>query len=156
MAEHFLTREMTVDVARPRVFDFFSDAGNLEWITPLDLKFHIFTPQPIDLYKGALIEYRLRIRGFPVNWRTEIALWNPPFEFIDRELKGPYKQWIHRHTFIELADNKTLIKDEVRYRLPFEPVSDILHCLVRRELDRIFDFREKAVSEMLEKKGGDN
>lgn len=149
MSEHFLTREMAVDVHRPKVFDFFSDAGNLERITPPALKFHIFTPQPIDLFEGALIEYRLRIYGFPINWRTEISLWDPPHEFVDRELKGPYKQWIHRHTFVELEEGRTLIKDEVRYRLPFEPIGDLFHWLVRRELNRIFDFREKAVKEIL-------
>lgn len=149
MSEHFLTREMAVDVHRPKVFDFFSDAGNLERITPPALKFHIFTPQPIDLFEGALIEYRLRIYGFPINWRTEISLWDPPHEFVDRELKGPYKQWIHRHTFVELGEGRTLIKDEVRYRLPFEPIGDLFHWLVRGELNRIFDFREKAVKEIL-------
>jgi ligand-binding SRPBCC domain-containing protein len=140
---------MAVDVHRPKVFDFFSDAGNLERITPPALKFHIFTPQPIDLFEGALIEYRLRIYGLPINWRTEISLWDPPHEFVDRELKGPYKQWIHRHTFVELGEGRTLIKDEVRYRLPFEPIGDLFHWLVRRELNRIFDFREKAVKEIL-------
>ncbi|MEP6848937.1 MAG: SRPBCC family protein [Acidobacteriota bacterium] len=150
MAEHYLTREMTVELARPKVFEFFSDAGNLERITPPALNFHIFTPQPIDLYQGALIEYRLRIYGFRINWRTEISFWDPPFEFVDRELKGPYKQWIHRHTFVELGENRTLIKDEVRYRLPFEPIGDLFHWLVRWELDRIFDFRQEAVAEILE------
>lgn len=150
MSEHFLTREITVDVARWRVFDFFSDAGNLERITPPELRFHIFTPRPIDLHEGALIEYRLRIHGFPINWRTEISYWDPPFEFVDRELKGPYKQWIHRHAFVELGKNRTLIKDEVRYRLPFEPIGDLFHWLVRRKLNHIFDFRQKAVAEILE------
>jgi len=152
MSEHVLTRELTVEAARPLVFDFFSDAGNLERITPPELRFRIFTPLPIDLCEGSLIEYRLRIHGFPVSWRTEIALWDPPFEFVDRELKGPYKQWIHRHTFVELDGNKTLIRDEVKYRLPFEPIGDLIHCLVRRELDRIFDFREKAVTKIFQNK----
>lgn len=149
MSEHFLARELTVERSRPEVFEFFSDAGNLERITPPELKFHIFTPQPIDLYEGALIDYRLRIYGFPINWRTEISLWDPPFEFVDRELRGPYKQWIHRHTFVELSNDRTLIKDEVRYRLPFEPVGDILHWLVRRQLNYIFDFRQTMVAKIL-------
>ncbi|MGH7784707.1 MAG: SRPBCC family protein [Candidatus Binatia bacterium] len=150
MSEHVLTREMVINLPRPQVFDFFADAGNLERITPPELKFNIFTPLPVDLRDGALIEYRLSVHGFPINWRTEISLWDPPFEFIDRELKGPYKQWIHRHTFVEMDDNKTLIKDEVRYRLPVEPFGDLFHWCIRAKLDHIFDFRERAVREILE------
>lgn len=149
MAEHILTRHLTLDLPRGEVFDFFADAGNLERITPPELKFHIITPQPIDMRPGALIDYKLRMRGLPVKWRTEISVWNPPDSFVDQQLKGPYKQWVHRHTFTELEPNKTLIEDDVRYRLPLEPLGDIVHFLVRRELDYIFDYRKKAVAEIL-------
>lgn len=152
MAEHILTRELTLDLPIEKVFDFFADAGNLERITPPELNFHITTPQPIDIKRGALIDYRLRLRGLPVTWKTEISEWNPPRVFVDRALKSPYKQWIHRHTFTRLAAEKTLIEDEVRYRLPLEPFGDLAHWLVRRELNYIFDFRQNAVAEILESK----
>ncbi|CAN5476924.1 SRPBCC family protein [soil metagenome] len=151
MAEHILTRSLTLGVSREEAFAFFADAGNLERITPPELNFHIITPQPIDIRQGTLIDYTLRMRGFPVSWRTEISVWNPPHRFVDRQLKGPYRQWIHTHTFIEKAPEETLIEDEVRYRLPFEPVGEIAHVLVRRELDYIFDYRQKTVAEMLSK-----
>ena len=150
MAEHFLTRTLTLDLPRETVFDFFADAGNLERITPPELNFKIITVQPIDIEKGALIDYKLRLRGLPLTWRTEISEWKPPFEFVDRALKSPYKQWIHRHTFTELADGQTQIDDEVRYRLPFEPFGDAAHFFVRRELNYIFDFRQKTVQEILQ------
>ena len=149
MAEHILTRSLTLDISREEAFAFFADAGNLERITPPELNFHIITPQPINICEGALIDYKLRMRGLPVKWRTEISVWKPPFEFVDRQLKGPYKQWIHRHTFTELAPSKTLIEDEVRYRLPLEPLGDIAHFFVRRELEYIFGYRQKAVAEIL-------
>lgn len=149
MAEHLLTRELTLDLPRARVFEFFADAGNLERITPPELNFHIITPQPIAMKKGALIDYRLKLRGFPLTWKTIISTWNPPFEFVDEALQSPYRQWIHRHTFEEISENKTLIRDEVRYRLPLEPLGDAAHFFVRRELDYIFDFRQKTVAEIL-------
>lgn len=149
MAEYILKRELTLDLPREEVFEFFADAGNLERITPLELNFHIITPQPIDIRKGALIDYKLKMRGIPVKWRTEISVWEPPFRFVDQQLKGPYKQWIHTHTFTELETNKTLIVDDVRYRLPLEPLGDVAHFFVRRELDYIFDYRQKAVAEIL-------
>ncbi len=149
MAEHILTRGLTLDLPRQQVFDFFADAVNLERITPPELNFQIVTPQPIDIKQGTLIDYQLKLRGLPMKWRTEISVWNPPHSFVDRQLSGPYAQWIHRHTFTEIDENKTHIEDEVRYRLPMEPLGDIAHFIVRRELDYIFDYRQKAVAEIL-------
>ncbi len=150
--EHTLTRELTLELPIEKVFDFFADAGNLERITPPELNFRIITTQPIDIKKGALIDYQLKLRGLPLTWKTEISEWNPPRVFVDRALKSPYKQWIHRHTFTRLETNKTLIEDEVCYRLPLEPLGDLAHWLVRRELDYIFDFRQRAVAEIIQSK----
>ena len=153
MSEHILNRKLTLDLPRKAVFDFFADAGNLERITPPELNFQITTPQPIDIKKDALIDYRLKLRGLPLKWRTIISVWNPPFEFVDEALRSPYKQWIHRHTFTELAADKTLIEDEVRYRLPLEPFGDAAHWFVKRELDYIFDFRQETVRKILQESG---
>jgi len=151
MAEHVLTRSIELDLPRAEVFAFFADAANLERITPPELGFHIATPQPIRLEKGALIDYSLSLHGIPMSWRTEITVWDPPHEFVDTQLCGPYSQWIHRHTFTELSPNRTLIEDEVRYRLPLEPLGDLAHFIVRGQLERIFDFRETAVVKILAK-----
>lgn len=149
MAQHVLTRSIELDLPRDDVFAFFSDASNLERITPPELGFRIVTAQPIKLEKGALIDYNLSLHGIPMSWRTEITLWDPPHEFVDTQLRGPYSQWIHRHTFTELAPDKTLIEDEVRYRLPLEPLGDLAHFIVRSQLERIFNFRQTAVAELL-------
>ena len=149
MAEHILNRSLTLELPREQVFEFFSDAGNLERITPPELSFHIVTPRPLELQQGALIDYKLRLRGLPLTWRTEISVWDPPNEFVDRQLSGPYSQWIHRHTFTEIGPGRTLIEDEVRYRLPLEPLGDLAHYIVRRELEYIFDFRQKMVADLL-------
>ena len=145
MAEHTLTRSLTLDVPRETVFPFFADAGNLEIITPPELGFNIITPYPIEMKKGTLIDYTLRMRGLPIKWRTEITEWDPPNRFVDTQLKGPYSQWIHTHTFTAIGPSQTLIEDEVRYRLPLEPLGDLAHFLVEYELERIFEFRRAAV-----------
>jgi ligand-binding SRPBCC domain-containing protein len=147
MAEHILKREITINRPRSEVFEFFSNAANLQRITPPDLGFSIITPQPIEMREGATIEYRIRLNGFPMNWKTLISKWDSPREFVDEQLLGPYKQWIHTHRFEEVGQNQTLITDEVRYRLPLEPFGDIAHFFVERQLEYIFDFRETAVAE---------
>ncbi|MBA2379896.1 MAG: SRPBCC family protein [Blastocatellia bacterium] len=150
MAEHILAVESVLNRPRPAVFDFFADAANLERITPPELGFVITTPQPFEIEKGTLIDYNLRLRGMPIKWRTEITLWNPPYEFVDTQLKGPYRQWIHHHRFEEIDAETTRITDEVRYRLPFAPFGNLVHFLVRRELNYIFEFRQNAVKSIIE------
>ena len=152
MAEHILKRSITIELPIREVFDFFAEAGNLERITPQELNFQIVTPQPFELKRGSLIDYKLSLHGIPLTWRTGITEWDPPFSFVDTQLSGPYSQWIHRHTFTELEPNKTLIEDEVRYRLPLEPLGDLAHFIVRGQLDHIFDHRQKVVAEILGRK----
>lgn len=148
MAEHILEREQIIKRPRGEVFEFFADAGNLERITPPGLNFHIITPPPIDVKKGARIDYQLKLRGVPITWKTEITQWNPPFDFVDSALKSPYKQWIHLHTFEENERGETVMRDVVRYRLPFEPLGDIAHFYVKKELKYIFDYRYKVIEEI--------
>lgn len=147
MIEHVLRAEQWIDRPRAEVFDFFADAGNLERITPPGLRFHILTPQPIDMAVGTLIDYRLHLALVPFGWRTEITDWDPPFRFVDTQLRGPYRQWIHTHTFEEV-DRRTRMTDEVRWALPLSPLGDVVYPLVRRQLDHIFAYRRKVIDEV--------
>ena len=148
MPEHILQRKQVIQRPREEVFNFFADAGNLERITPPELQFHIITPQPIDIKKGTLIEYQLKLRGFRVKWKTEITQWNPPHDFADTALKSPYRQWIHQHKFSIGKKGETIMEDIVRYRLPFEPFGNLAHWFVKKELNYIFDYRKKVIEEI--------
>lgn len=146
MAEHVFTCSLEIALPRDEVFSFFASAENLQRITPPNLGFQIITPTPIEMKAGALIDYRISLHGIPMTWRTEITKWDPPFGFVDTQLSGPYKQWVHRHTFSETDAGSTLIEDEVRYRLPLEPLGDIARFFVEREIKNIFDYRQKTVA----------
>jgi ligand-binding SRPBCC domain-containing protein len=134
---------------RPEVFAFFADAGNLEALTPSLLAFHILTPQPIDMRPGAIIEYRLRVHGFPVRWKTEITIWEPPHRFVDEQRRGPYRQWVHEHTFEDAPGGGTFVRDRVRYQVPFGRLANWL--VVERDVRKIFSYRTEA---LLRKLGG--
>ena len=127
------------------LFEFFSDAFQLEQITPPWLNFKIQTPAPIDIREGFLIDYSIRVRGIPIRWRTEISEWNPSFSFVDRQLRGPYLLWEHLHTFEQLPEG-TLARDEVRYRVPGGRLINWL--LVKNDLIRIFEFRRNRMLAM--------
>lgn len=147
--EHILVREQVLPGTPGEVFAFYADAANLERITPAWLGFRIVTPQPIEMRPGALIEYRLNLHRVPVRWLTRIETWEPGERFVDVQVKGPYRLWHHTHTF-EPHKGGTCVRDEVRYALPLGPLGELAHrLLVRRDLERIFDFRSASVSKVM-------
>ena len=149
MAVRVLRASISIERPIDDVFDFFSRAENLGVITPPELGFEIRTPVPVEMRRGTLIDYSIRLHGIPMRWRSLISVWNPPHEFVDEQVHGPYAQWIHSHRFRADGPDATIIMDEVRYRLPLGPLGSLVHPLVRRQLDRIFAFREVAVRRRL-------
>lgn len=127
------------------IFPFFADAHNLEVLTPPWLRFEVLTPEPIEIGQGTRIDYRLRFRGFPLRWQSEITVWEPPHRFVDEQRRGPYREWIHEHTF-ELQDGGTLTRDVVQYAVPGGAIVDRL--VVRRDVERIFQFRQQKLHEL--------
>ena len=147
---HVLEREQRLPQPPDQAFEFFSDAFNLERITPPLLKFKVTTPPPIEMHEGTLISYRLRIRRVPVKWLTRIEEWKPGERFVDRQLKGPYKLWHHTHTFESDGDGGTVMRDVVRYEMPLGPLGDLARkLLVERDLDEIFDYRYAEIERIL-------
>ena len=130
---------------RQEIFKFFGDARNLEIITPPWIKFQVLTPEPIQMRPGTLIDYRISVHGLPIRWRTEITEWNPPNNFVDTQLRGPYRLWHHTHSFVE-RDGGRLCLDDVRYC----PIGGALinRLFVRRDVERIFQYRQKRLDEM--------
>ena len=142
-----LTKEQRIERPVNEVFAFFERPENLATITPPELGFRILTPTPIEMKPGTLIDYSVRILGVRTHWRTLICDYQPPHRFVDSQLKGPYTFWHHTHTFEEV-DGGTIIRDEVRYVLPFGWLGRLMNRLVvRRQLRGIFEFRARVIGD---------
>jgi len=145
---HTFRRKQWIPRPIDEVFAFFSDARNLEDITPPWLRFRIVTPGPIRITRGTQIRYRLSLHGIPMGWTTQIRQWRPSFRFVDVQLRGPYRLWHHTHRF-EPGPGGTLMTDVVRYRLPLGILGRVMHLIkVRRDVERIFDYRFQRIQEV--------
>jgi ligand-binding SRPBCC domain-containing protein len=137
-----LLDSMWLDRPVGTVFAFFANAENLTVLTPEWLHFRILTPTPIEMRAGQQIEYRIRLRGIPMRWTSLISRWNPPHVFVDEQLRGPYRRWIHEHRF-EAADGGTRVTDRVRYSVWGGALAHRL--VVKRDLEEIFRYRTERL-----------
>jgi len=145
-----LETEIRIPAALDQAWPFFSDARNLERLTPEFLRFRMETPDPIEMGEGTLIDYRLRIRGVPIRWQSEITAWEPPYRFVDEQRRGPYRLWVHEHTFAADGD-QTLARDLVHYdHFGGKLVNRIL---VEPDLRRIFAYRHRVLLEIFGESG---
>jgi ligand-binding SRPBCC domain-containing protein len=132
------------------VFEFFADARNLDALTPPWLHFRILTPDPIEMLVGTQIAYRLRFRGIPLRWDSEITVWDPPHRFVDVQRRGPYRKWVHEHTFEE-QDGGTLVADRVTYAVLGGRL--VQRLLVAPDLQRIFAYRRHKLLDLFGDRG---
>jgi len=147
MLLYYLEREQWLPGPIEEVFSFFSRPENLQVITPSWLDFRVIEA-PVQLEAGALIQYRLRWRGWPIRWTTEFTDWKPPQGFVDRQLSGPYALWNHEHSFCA-REGGTLMRDYVTYAIPFGFLGGWVHTLlVKSDVERIFDFRVETMRKM--------
>jgi len=141
-------------VKRPlaEVFEFFSSPENLAEITPEDLNFKILTPEPLEMKRGAVIDYTIKLFKIPVHWRTLITTFEPPYRFVDEQIKGPYSLWHHTHIFKEVSGGVE-IHDSVSYSVPFGLLGRLLHAVwIKRDLERIFEHRKNVIDRIFSRK----
>jgi len=119
------------------LFPFFADAANLELLTQPWLHFRIVS-HPVEMCEGAQITYTLRLHGIPMQWQSEITAWEPPFRFVDTQIRGPYRVWAHEHS-LEFCDGGTVMRDHVQYGVIGGSL--IQKFLVAPDLSKIFNFR---------------
>jgi ligand-binding SRPBCC domain-containing protein len=150
MKPYVLEREQIIERGRPEAFAFFSDAFNLERITPPFLRFRVLTARPVTMAAGTLLEYKLSLFGVRFRWKTIIEEWEPDESFVDSQLEGPYRLWRHTHSFEPIGQSRTLMRDRVEYLIPLGFLGRVGNALiVSRTLKEIFDYRARAIAGLL-------
>lgn len=149
MREFNLITNQTIERPIEEVFSFFADAHNLARITPDWLRFEVVTPGAIEMREGVLIDYKIKLRGVPMRWQSEITVWDPPRRFVDEQRRGPYKFWNHEHTFESAAGGGTVVGDRVRYGVPGGIL--IQRLFIAPDLERIFSYRRRKLQEIFER-----
>ncbi len=149
-----LERVQTVPATLAEAWAFFGRPENLSRITPPWLGFRVTSPpSPEPMYAGMLISYTVSpLFGMPLPWVTEITHCREPHLFVDEQRVGPYRFWHHEHHFRE-TEGGVEVRDLVQYLLPFGPFGGMAAGMVRRKLEEIFDFREKAIREYFDATG---
>jgi hypothetical protein len=134
------------------VFKVFEDPYNLAKITPANLSFRVISKEHVTMRTGAEIEYNIKWLGVPLYWKTLVVEYQPPLLFIDKQLKGPYRLWVHHHTFETVSEVSEAVRvhDHVEYALPFGLLGSAVHAaIVRRQLLHIFNYRQERLAEIL-------
>ena len=144
-----LLREQFIPASPERVWNFFATPRNLNELTPPDLRFRILSEVPEKMHAGLLIDYRLSpLAGVWLRWLTEIRHVREGRYFVDEQRAGPYAFWYHEHHF-EPVPGGVRMTDRVTYDVGWGPFGWIAERVwVRRELERIFDYRARKVAEI--------
>jgi ligand-binding SRPBCC domain-containing protein len=151
MRTYILTQELFIRKPLPEVFSFFDRPENLAVLTPEKLDFKILTPAQIKMKVSAIIDYTIKIFGISFHRATLITTYEPPYCFIDEQLKGPFAYWHHQHTFSDY-NGGTIMTDTVHYALPLGFLGRIAHWLfVKRQIKYLFDYRTKKVNDLFAK-----
>ena len=148
MADYILESRVWLARTRAEVFAFFADSSHLLLITPPVFRLRLVGGPPA-LSTGAVLDMRLQWLGVPIRWRAFIREWDPPYRFVDVQVRGPYARWEHRHRFLEEGDG-TWVEDRVTYRLPFGPLGRAAHALiVRRQIAALWRYRTRRLGELV-------
>ena len=155
MADYVIERRLWLRRRRQEVFGFFADPKNLgalhpEWARP---RWLVEPPDRLDA--GAVLDFSVAVAGLRVRWRVMVREFDPPFRFVDAQIRGPFARWEHRHRFLEEPEREgadgpgTWVEDRVTYRLPLGPLGRAAHALgAGRRIAGLFEYRDRRLREI--------
>lgn len=142
------TKQTYIDTTLEELFKFHLDTNNLIKITPKNIKAELLTKCD-NPKEGTILKIRTVKNFIPFTWVVKIKKMDYPHMFVDEALKSPFKFWEHYHIFKQ-DGHKVLLKDVVRYELPFGFLGSLLHSVIEKDLEQMFEFRHEVTKKSLE------
>ena len=155
--DRILRAQQWLPVSRERLWAFVSSLHHMNHVIPPFIRFEVTTPHPKPLAPGVTYDYRLRLRGLAVRWRTLITQVDEPRSFADTQARGPYRSFLHEHFFEDETRDQvagTMTRDVITYRPPGGPLAGLADLVVRRDLRLLFEHRHRRLAELY--RGGGN
>ena len=122
-----------------RVAEFHSRSTSMAAITPPPVIIRVQHAPPV-LMDGDEMDFTMWLGPFPIHWlaRIEAASFDG---FTDRQLSGPFAEWVHRHTFVAVDEHTTDVVDEISLRLRSHPLWWLVGMGMRLGLPILFAYR---------------
>jgi ligand-binding SRPBCC domain-containing protein len=119
------------------------------------------TPPPIILRlhnvpefvkEGDSMDFTMWLGPLPLRWlaRIEDVSLNG---FTDRQLRGPFEQWMHRHEFVAVDEKTTRVVDEINASLRKHPLWGLVGLGMWLGLPLLFAYRGWRTRRLLESEG---
>ena len=148
MVDHIIEQRLVIGRPRPDVFAFFADTSHVNRLTPPWLRVTLLGGEA-RRRAGAVLDYRVVCFGVPVSWRAFVREFDPPYRFLEVQLRGPFARWEHRHRFLATGGT-TLMEDRLVYRLPFGLLGRAVHpILVGRVVGAAWAYRTRRIGELV-------
>jgi ligand-binding SRPBCC domain-containing protein len=130
------------------VVEFHGQSGSLPAITPPPMIVRVHAA-PAQLTSGDALDFTLWAGPIPLHWVARIEDASPD-GFTDRQLRGPFAAWAHRHSFVRGDDRTTDVVDEVEAALKRHPFWGPVGALMWIGLPLLFAYRGWRTRQILE------
>jgi len=133
------------------VADFHNQADSMAAITPPFIPTQMLQTPP-RLEEGDVMAFRMWFGPVPVRWQAVISQVSPT-GFSDEQLEGPFRHWIHRHTFVSVDEQTTEVVDKVEATLKRHPLWGPIGLAMWLGLPLLFAYRGWKTRRLLERQG---
>jgi len=130
------------------VTEFHTRAASMAAITPPPIIIQMKSA-PTTLAEGDVMDFTMWLGLFPIRWLARIQDVSST-GFTDQQLEGPFAEWVHRHIFMAVDEQTSVILDEVDLRLRSHPFWWLVGMAMWLGLPLLFAYRAWKTRRMLQ------
>ncbi len=146
--KHTLIFETTIACNVQTLFEFHADTKNLPLITPKDTHVEILKLET-PLKQGNEAVLRIKKGWLSFVWELTFEKVVYPHLIVDMATHSPFKFFRHEHHFIEVDETHSILRDEVTFSLPLEPLSILAVWFVKKDMQKMFVYRHEKTKEAI-------